>query len=102
MLRSNEKWRRNNLHPIEYDAFVWDRKGRDNSYLLAGSELAQARYWLLRHGNDARDLERAFIETSRQRSGQTMLRNRLTLLVAGLLVVVFVELAVIIYLVVAT
>ena len=102
VLRSNEKWRRNNLHPIEYHAFVWDRKGRDNSYLLVGSELAQAQYWLLRHGNDARDLERAFIETSRQRSGQTMLRNRVTLLVAGLLVVVFVELAVIIYLVVAT
>jgi len=105
VLRNNNKWRRNNLHPIEYRAFVWDRKGRDDSYLLARDELAEARYWLLLHSNHARDLERAFIEKSRERNGQTMLRNRLTLLtllVVGLFFVGLGELAVIIYLLVET
>jgi hypothetical protein len=102
VLRNNKEWRRNHLHPIEYRAFVWDRKRRDDAYLLAGDELAEARRWLLLRGNAARNLERAFIEKSRERNGQTMLRNRLTLIVVGLLFVVFAELTVIIYLWVAT
>jgi hypothetical protein len=101
VLRSNKDWRRTNLHWIQYRAYEWDRKGRDDTYLLPRDLLAEAQVWLLTHRNDSRDLDCQFINESRERNGQTILLrrlNRLSQLVILLIVVVIVEAAVILYL----
>ncbi|SNY78691.1 hypothetical protein SAMN04244553_1362 [Nocardia amikacinitolerans] len=100
VIRSNRKWRRNNLHPIEYRASVWSHGGRDDSDLLSREELAEAKYWLIRQRNDVGDLEREFIERSRQRNGQAILRTRLAFLIIVLLILTLIELVLIIYLLV--
>ncbi|WP_327097137.1 ATP-binding protein [Nocardia vinacea] len=99
VIRSNRKWRRINLHPIEYRASVWSRKDRDDSYLLSREELAEARLWLFLHRNDVGDVERQFIERSRQRNGQAILRSRLAFLVVILFILNVMELITIILLV---
>jgi hypothetical protein len=77
VLRSNKEWRREHFHPIEYRAFEWERTGRKfDSYLLAQSELIEARAWLHRRRH-ALGFVNNFIQASRERNGKAVLRNRI-------------------------
>ncbi len=58
------------LHRLITDAATdWDRAGRDPSLLFRGGRLAVATEWLAGHAADANDLERAFVEASRDAVG---------------------------------